>query len=98
MSEGALVRDLIYVFQDIEGKYIRFSPKDNAFRIQPQVSSLAEDDGLGFALHLPQFSRPSLIIRKVWDHCLFRLVKCIQFEWSAVEFLFNAPQNSHEYH
>lgn len=37
LSESVLVRDLIYVFQDIEGKYIRFSPKDDAFRIQPQV-------------------------------------------------------------
>ena len=38
LSENVLVKDLIYVFQDIEGKYIRFSPKDDAFRIQPQVS------------------------------------------------------------
>lgn len=27
-----------------------------------------------------------------------RLVKVSDFEWSAVELLFSAPQNSHEYH
>ena len=38
VSEGALLRDLIFVFQDIEGKYIRFNHKEDGFRILPQVT------------------------------------------------------------
>ena len=39
VTEGALLRDLIFVFQDIEGKYIRYNHKEEGFRILPQVSA-----------------------------------------------------------
>ena len=38
LSEQELLKDLMYVFQDIEGKYIRFDHKEDGFRIIPQVS------------------------------------------------------------
>ena len=37
ISESALVRDLVYVFQGIDGHIVKFSHTEDAFRINPEV-------------------------------------------------------------
>ena len=38
LSESVLVRDLIFVFQNIEGEHIHYDSKDDAFRLDKTVS------------------------------------------------------------
>ena len=38
VSESQLVRDLVYVFQGIDGHIVKFSHTEDAFRVDPQVS------------------------------------------------------------
>ena len=37
MSQAALLRDVIFVLQGIEGEYIRFDTKEEAYRIDKTV-------------------------------------------------------------
>lgn len=37
VTEEVIVRDLVYVFQGIEGKYIKYSHSEDAFRLDSQV-------------------------------------------------------------
>ncbi|XP_078738908.1 gamma-tubulin complex component 3 [Lampetra fluviatilis] len=39
LSESLLVRDLLYVFQGIEGTYVRMSPTEGAYLIDPKVGA-----------------------------------------------------------
>lgn len=36
MPEESLLRDLIYVFQGVDGKFIKFHPKFDAYVVSPQ--------------------------------------------------------------
>lgn len=38
ISESELLKDLVYVFQGIEGKWIKFDPFSDAYRVNSQVS------------------------------------------------------------
>ena len=64
LSEYALMCDLIYVFQDIEGKHICFDHKEDGFRIQPQASCVVCRENLTH----PHPPPPSVL--SVW--CLFQ--------------------------
>lgn len=37
VSEAALVRDILYVFQGIDGKFIKMSAQDNCYKIDGKV-------------------------------------------------------------
>ena len=37
VTEGALLRDLIFVFQNIDGQYIQFDSHKDTFRISSKV-------------------------------------------------------------
>ena len=37
ISEAALLRDIIYIFQGIEGKVIKFDQANDAYRIDPKL-------------------------------------------------------------
>ncbi|XP_029648299.1 gamma-tubulin complex component 3 homolog [Octopus sinensis] len=37
ISESELLKDLVYVFQGIEGKWIKFDPSSSAYRINPDI-------------------------------------------------------------
>lgn len=37
MNEAALVRDILYVFQGIDGKFIKMSAQDNCYKIDSKV-------------------------------------------------------------
>lgn len=37
VSETALVRDILYVFQGIDGKFIKMSTQDNCYKIDNKV-------------------------------------------------------------
>lgn len=37
VSEAALVRDILYVFQGIDGKFIKMSGQDNCYKIDSKV-------------------------------------------------------------
>ena len=37
VTEGALLRDLIFVFQNIDGQYIQFDSHQDAFRLSSKV-------------------------------------------------------------
>lgn len=37
VSEAALVRDILYVFQGIDGKFIKMSAQDNGYKIDSKV-------------------------------------------------------------
>lgn len=37
VSEAALVRDILYVFQGIDGKFIKMSAQDNCYKIDSKV-------------------------------------------------------------
>ena len=37
VSEALIVRDLIFTFQGIDGKYIHFNKAEDGFRVDPQV-------------------------------------------------------------
>ncbi|CAI9736832.1 gamma-tubulin complex component 3 homolog [Octopus vulgaris] len=37
ISESELLKDLVYVFQGIEGKWIKFDPSSNTYRINPDI-------------------------------------------------------------
>lgn len=37
VSEAALVRDILYVFQGIDGKFIKMSGQDNCYKIDGKV-------------------------------------------------------------
>ena len=39
ITEGTLLRDLIFVFQNIDGQYIQFDSHQDAFRLSSKVSS-----------------------------------------------------------
>ena len=38
VSEALIVRDLIFTFQGIDGKYIQFNQDQDGFRVDPEVS------------------------------------------------------------
>ena len=38
IPETELVRDLVFVFQGIDGKWVRFDPSKDGYRVDPQVS------------------------------------------------------------
>ena len=38
VSEALIVRDLIFTFQGIDGKYIQFNQDQDGFRVHPEVS------------------------------------------------------------
>ena len=38
VSEAALVRDILYVFQGIDGKFIKLSAQENCYKIDSKVS------------------------------------------------------------
>ena len=40
VTEGALLRDLIFVFQNIDGQYIQFDSHQDAFRLTKKVHVL----------------------------------------------------------
>ena len=37
VSEAALLRDVLFVFQNIDGRYVHFDSKQDAFRISDKV-------------------------------------------------------------
>lgn len=37
VSEAALVRDILYVFQGIDGKFIKMSAQENCYKIDSKV-------------------------------------------------------------
>lgn len=37
VSEAALVRDILYVFQGIDGRFIKMSAQDNCYKIDSKV-------------------------------------------------------------
>ena len=37
VSEALIVRDLIFTFQGIDGKYIHYNQDEDGFRVDPQV-------------------------------------------------------------
>ena len=37
LPEAVIIRDLVYAFQGIEGRWIRFDPTKEGYRINPQV-------------------------------------------------------------
>lgn len=37
VSEAALVRDILYVFQGIDGKFVKMSAQDNCYKIDSKV-------------------------------------------------------------
>lgn len=37
VSEAALVRDILYVFQGIDGKFIKMSAQENCYKIDGKV-------------------------------------------------------------
>lgn len=41
VSEAALVRDILYVFQGIDGKFIKMSAQDNCYKIDSKVPARA---------------------------------------------------------
>lgn len=41
VSEAALVRDILYVFQGIDGKFIKMSAQDNCYKIDSEVPASA---------------------------------------------------------
>lgn len=41
VNEAALVRDILYVFQGIDGKFIKMSAQDNCYKIDSKVPKLA---------------------------------------------------------
>ncbi len=41
VSEAALVRDILYVFQGIDGKFIKMSAQDNCYKIDGKVPEAA---------------------------------------------------------
>ena len=44
VTEGALLRDLIFVFQNINGQYIQFDSHQDAFRLSNKVSYRLRND------------------------------------------------------
>jgi hypothetical protein len=38
LPEAVIIRDLVYAFQGIEGRWIRFDPTKEGYRINPKVS------------------------------------------------------------
>ena len=44
VTEGALLRDLIFVFQNIDGQYIHFDSNQDAFRLSSKVLYLLHWD------------------------------------------------------
>lgn len=40
LTESQLLREVVYVFQGIEGKYVKYDVAKDAFRIDPNVSPL----------------------------------------------------------
>lgn len=54
VSEAALVRDILYVFQGIDGKFIKMSGQDNCYKIDAKVPEL--HIGSGFLTAIEQFS------------------------------------------
>ena len=48
VSEALILRDLIYTFQGIDGKYIKFDQEQDGFRVDPEVCG-----GLAGGLVLP---------------------------------------------
>lgn len=42
VSEAALVRDILYVFQGIDGKFIKMSGQDNCYKIDAKVPELSQ--------------------------------------------------------
>lgn len=41
VSEAALVRDILYVFQGIDGKFIKMSAQENCYKIDSKVAAAA---------------------------------------------------------
>lgn len=41
VSEAALVRDILYVFQGIDGKYIKMSAQENCYKMDTKVPRLS---------------------------------------------------------
>lgn len=37
MTEAALVRDILYVFQGIDGKHIKMSNTENCYKVEAKV-------------------------------------------------------------
>lgn len=42
VSEASLVRDILYVFQGIDGKFIKMSAQDNCYKIDSKVPQCNE--------------------------------------------------------
>ena len=40
VTEAALVRDILYVFQGIDGKNVKMSAADNCYRVEGKVRTL----------------------------------------------------------
>lgn len=45
VSEAALVRDILYVFQGIDGKFIKMSAQENCYKIDGKVPEPASSLG-----------------------------------------------------
>ncbi|MEQ2157672.1 hypothetical protein GOODEAATRI_004011, partial [Goodea atripinnis] len=45
VSEAALVRDILYVFQGIDGKFIKMSAQENCYKIDSKVRKLLTSEG-----------------------------------------------------
>lgn len=48
VSEAALVRDILYVFQGIDGKFIKMSAQDNCYKIDSKVPEPASSPVYSF--------------------------------------------------
>lgn len=40
VTEAALVRDILYVFQGIDGRNIKMSPTENCYKVEGKVQQL----------------------------------------------------------
>ena len=55
VTEGALLRDLIFVFQNIDGQYIQFDSNQDAFRLSSKVSCTTL---ILYCVHWDDFNMP----------------------------------------